>query len=262
MTISIRGGKLVIQDIERKKSQKNTVMTLSPLNVLPPSIAYNLAANHYDSWSWQKFWRLNELPTIIAQLKALKPSGDVLDIGIGTGFYAHVLSQMGMTVSGIDISEEMLKVARARLSHSSKLYYGDVQDNPFRDAKYGLILANRIQSHLSHPDLLMSEVRRLLASDGVFILSDVDNSHEYEVTSLPSTCGKIPVQTYKHRDSSWTESAIRFGLRLETTQKLTINNLLWIPPLNVCKTVDRTGQRAIGFVSVFTVTRERRFVLN
>ena len=57
------------------------------LGALPPREAYNLASDSYDEWSWQQFWRHNEVPVVLSLLGDLTPSSRVLEIGTGTGYY-------------------------------------------------------------------------------------------------------------------------------------------------------------------------------
>ena len=45
----------------------------------------------------------------------LPPNARVLDVGCGPGWTCHYLGKMGHTVLGLDVSEEMLKLARTRV---------------------------------------------------------------------------------------------------------------------------------------------------
>lgn len=52
----------------------------------------------------------------LATKNGLEPGGKVLDVGCGTGRHAVLLSEKGYQVTGTDISEFMLEIARSRTS--------------------------------------------------------------------------------------------------------------------------------------------------
>src|SRR5437588_641891 len=47
-----------------------------------------------------------------------KGSGSLIDVGCGTGSYTAALAELGWDVTGVDISEDMLRRARARGVHA------------------------------------------------------------------------------------------------------------------------------------------------
>lgn len=51
---------------------------------------------------------------LIAELSGLAPAGTVVDIGCGSGILAQALTEAGYDVVGIDVSEAMVALARAR----------------------------------------------------------------------------------------------------------------------------------------------------
>ncbi len=66
------------------------------------------------------------LPTVAA-LEKLAPGKDILAFAVGTGRIAIPLAQKGFKVSGIDISEEMLKVmANKKDGHLVESFVGDM----------------------------------------------------------------------------------------------------------------------------------------
>jgi SAM-dependent methyltransferase len=60
-------------------------------------------------------------PEILEKFHELLPKGKVLEIGAGTGRDAKDLTDLGYEYVGTDISEELLKVARARLPNQTFL---------------------------------------------------------------------------------------------------------------------------------------------
>src|SRR5688500_8975354 len=99
---------------------------------LPPRLAYNLLATRYDSWHWQRFWRENEAPLISAWLPRVSNPMAALDAGCGTGFYAERLAGLGYKTTGLDVSENMLAIAKSRVTLETSLVQGDITALPFR----------------------------------------------------------------------------------------------------------------------------------
>jgi len=79
--------------------------------------AFSRAANNYDTLAlFQKELAeelLNQLSAISYQLSAIK----ILDIGCGTGFLTYGLAEKFpyANIFGVDISHDMLKVARGKM---------------------------------------------------------------------------------------------------------------------------------------------------
>lgn len=107
-----------------------------------------------------------------------KPNGKkLLDIGCGTG---ELLNRMAKNYecSGMDISEEMLKVAHKKLKHRSiKLFLGDMVEFDTGE-KYDIMLSmfdtvNHILS-LEELESHFESVAKSLNDDGVYIFDVVD----------------------------------------------------------------------------------------
>jgi ubiquinone/menaquinone biosynthesis C-methylase UbiE len=103
-----------------------------------------------------------------------RASGDVLEIAIGTGLnLPHYLSDVRVT--GIDLSPEMLDVARRRateLGQDVELREGDAHDLPFPDASFDTVLCTYSLSNIPDPQRAVSEMKRVLRSGGKLILVD------------------------------------------------------------------------------------------
>jgi SAM-dependent methyltransferase len=61
---------------------------------------------------------------------------DVLIPGIGYGRNAKPFLESGMRVTGIEISETAIELARSRLGLTIPIFHGSVTDMPFDDAQY------------------------------------------------------------------------------------------------------------------------------
>ncbi|MBQ8278432.1 MAG: class I SAM-dependent methyltransferase [Roseburia sp.] len=103
----------------------------------------------------------------------IKQGSRVLELGCGTGSIwnnnLHLLDN-GSEIVLSDFSEGMLNTARKNLGEHPNLSYQviDIQDIPFEDNTFDVIIANMMLYHV--PDLKkgLSEVARVLKEDGTF----------------------------------------------------------------------------------------------
>jgi SAM-dependent methyltransferase len=94
----------------------------------------------------------------------------VADLGCGTGRTAAWLKGHGVgSIDGVDLTPEMLALARARGLHD-RLVEADVSATGLDSEAYDLVIASLVDEHL--PDLgpLYREARRLAQPGGAFVL--------------------------------------------------------------------------------------------
>lgn len=99
----------------------------------------------------------------------------VLDIGCGTGALAeHVLNALPVCrLTGVDISPEMLRQARRRLSGEATFVIGDAEKLPFGDGLYDAVVMSDVFHHCPDPRRAAFEAWRVLKHDGVLVLGDI-----------------------------------------------------------------------------------------
>lgn len=96
----------------------------------------------------------------------------VLDVGCGAGsYYDRIRDSMpGVRYVGIDIEAGMLDNHSARHANAGmSLATADVQDLPFPDASFDVIMANHMLYHVPNIERALDECRRVLKPDGVLI---------------------------------------------------------------------------------------------
>ncbi len=95
-----------------------------------------------------------------------------LDFGCGTGRSTRFLKRLGFASTGIDISEEMLKLARARDPEGQYLLVKDGDMSRFESGTIVLVLSAFTFDNIPTAEKKirnMREIKRLLAPGGVFI---------------------------------------------------------------------------------------------
>lgn len=97
-----------------------------------------------------------------------------LDLGCGTGEMIKQIMQSDnhKELYGIDLSEEMLSVAKGKLPDQVKLLLGDSESLPFPDNFFDVVYCNDSFHHYPAPQNVLSEVQRVLKPGGTFLMGD------------------------------------------------------------------------------------------
>jgi ubiquinone/menaquinone biosynthesis C-methylase UbiE len=103
-----------------------------------------------------------ERPAILAlagEVRGLR----VLDAGCGSGAHAAELIERGATVTGADLSGDLLTVARERLGPAVPLHRADLsQPLPFPDDAFDLVLSSLVLHYLPEWEPTLREFHRVL----------------------------------------------------------------------------------------------------
>jgi SAM-dependent methyltransferase len=100
--------------------------------------------------------------------------GDALEIGCGTGAFARQLAERCQRVIGIDLSAEMIRVARSRSSRIENLEFelADAMSWKFPQSHFDFICSIATFHHLEQRELL-PKIKAALRPGGVFVLLDL-----------------------------------------------------------------------------------------
>lgn len=94
-------------------------------------------------------------------------TNNLLDIGCGKGrFLAHAHSK-GWQAEGTETAP--LQVTTAQKRYNLKISHGEVWEIGFPDNFYSVITAWHVLEHLEDPHKVVAEVKRILASGGIFV---------------------------------------------------------------------------------------------
>ena len=105
----------------------------------------------------------------VREVNAL-PGREVLEMGVGTGL-ALPRYRPEKSVTGIDLSAEMLARARSRVAtlglvNVTALHEMDAEATSFADASFDIAVAMFVASVVPHPRRLMAEMRRVVRPGG------------------------------------------------------------------------------------------------
>jgi ubiquinone/menaquinone biosynthesis C-methylase UbiE len=86
-------------------------------------------------------------------------SGSLIDVGCGTGAYAPGLTELGWKVTGVDISEDMLRRARTKGVHTVQ---ADATTLPFADATFDAAISVFTSTDVDDLEAMVREIVRVL----------------------------------------------------------------------------------------------------
>lgn len=99
----------------------------------------------------------------------------LLDVGCGTGALAEMIIKEVpyASLSCIDFSENMLEIARARLSERVNVVLEDVEKLSFHDSMFDVAWCNDSFHHYPDPEKASFQLWRVLKSGGSLVIGDI-----------------------------------------------------------------------------------------
>jgi len=132
---------------------------------------YSRTAENYD-----KFWDFYSVPSYSKTLARINLQEDskVLDLGCGTGELLNILEDRfpSSDLTGIDLTEEMLAIAKQKLSSRVELLLGSVTNLPFDSESFDWVIMSNIIGHLSDKKTALLEAYRVLKNPGRIVITD------------------------------------------------------------------------------------------
>jgi SAM-dependent methyltransferase len=97
----------------------------------------------------------------------------VLDGGCGTGYGAFQLANRGaLSVTAIDADGLSVRYARKHFTaHNLTFDVGDLEQLPYRDASFDLVVSSNALEHLNSPNRFLEGLSRVLTSDGKAVVA-------------------------------------------------------------------------------------------
>lgn len=129
-----------------------------------------------DQWDQLRALHYSEADIEKAVLNAAGPGPFdlVLDFGTGTGRMMTLFSQKSRRVEGIDLSHQMLTVARSKLAESgianASVRHGDATASPYPDHCADLVIIHQVLHFLDDPGRALVEASRVLAPGGRLVV--------------------------------------------------------------------------------------------
>jgi SAM-dependent methyltransferase len=127
---------------------------------------------------WVHFAPLQALTTIpaarLVRHARVRSGSRVLDVGCGTGVVAITAARAGAQVTALDLTPELLDVARenARIADVEIDWHeGDVETLPFGDAAFDVVTSQFGHMFAPRPEVAIAEMLRVLQPGGIIAFS-------------------------------------------------------------------------------------------
>jgi ArsR family transcriptional regulator len=156
----------------------------------------------------------------IVSLAGRQSYDHLVDLGTGSGRMLTLLADQAQTAIGLDLSQHMLNVARAR-SHDAGLEtidfrHGDIYETRLPAASADLVVVHQVLHFLADPGRAIAEAARLLKPGGRLLIADFEH-HNLEIMR----------EQYQHRRLGMLDEDMRSWFK---TAGLTPDVIRSLPP--------------------------------
>jgi SAM-dependent methyltransferase len=136
---------------------------------------YDYSTNPQSWWGWLA--------------ERFRPTGDVLEVGAGTGkLWQHIdHSQAKLTL--VDFSPAMCESLRGLQLQDATIVRSDAAKLPFADSSFDFLVANHMLYHVDDPDAVLKEFARVLRRGGKLFVTLNGRQHMAEVAAVSTAVG-------------------------------------------------------------------------
>ena len=148
--------------------------------------------NHLLSFGIDRHWRR----AAVDSLKSYHPR-KILDVATGTGDFALLMTKRlsDVCVTGIDLSDEMLAVARRKLPEDKTgvldFVKGDVLALPYETGTFDAVTVAYGARNFADLNSGLREMRRVLRPSGRLVIAELTTPHRWPMTWLFALYSKV-----------------------------------------------------------------------
>ena len=132
---------------------------------------YRKLAERYD-----ERWAFYVEATVRETLRRMDPQqcGRIVDIACGTGALLQMIAALNPEAQlfGVDLSAEMLAVAKSRLVPTAQLFEAQADKLPFESGSFDTVVSTNAFHFFRQPDEVLIEMKRVLRPNGQLIITD------------------------------------------------------------------------------------------
>lgn len=142
------------------------------------------AAQSYDAQASRTNWHGNEA-VFGMMYEYIQPGEKLLDLGIGSGLSSVLFHQAGLEIYGLDGSEEILEVCRAK-AFTQDLCVHDLRKfpYPYNDHQFDHILSVAVLNSFPKLKEIFLEAARIIRTGGIFAFT-LEDREEGQPKSYP-----------------------------------------------------------------------------
>ena len=135
-------------------------------------------ARNAARWDEIRSLYVSEAAVEAAILEAVgaEPVRRLVDLGSGTGRMLTLLGPRAATAVGLDLSQQMLNIARTHVAEAGlkacELRHGDIFDTRLPDGSADLVVVHQVLHYLGDPAAAVREAARLVGQGGRLLIVD------------------------------------------------------------------------------------------
>lgn len=151
----------------------------------------------------------------------------VLDIACGEGYGTYLLKRWDAAeVTGVDISEEALEVAREKFAGAGITFLNHTAEElPFENEAFDVVVSYETVEHLDYPEKFLAEIKRCVRKDGIIIVSCPNDPYYYTQENYSN-----PYHKRKYTWFDFNELAVKYlGDNVKWYLGLAVNGFATIP---------------------------------
>jgi 2-polyprenyl-6-hydroxyphenyl methylase / 3-demethylubiquinone-9 3-methyltransferase len=202
---------------------------MTKLNIDPAEISkFSASAAHWwdKEGEFRALHEINPLRLDYINQKAALAGKKVIDVGCGGGILAESMAQLGATVTGIDMSEAALKVAKLHQMESGAeveyLHTTAEEIAAKRPAHYDVVTCMEMLEHVPDPSSIVRACAALVKPSGHVFFSTINRnikSYLFAIVGAEYVLKLLPQNTHDFakfiRPSELSEWMLSAGLTLK-----------------------------------------------
>ena len=178
--------------------------------------AYKIWSEQYDT-NFNKTRDLEafSIRDVLSEIKF----NNCLEIGCGTGKNTEWLITKGESIVAVDISDEMLSIARQKITNKSVSFLkADVTENwDFTNETFDLVVCSLVLEHIENIETVIKRIADHLKIGGVLYIGELHPFKQYtgSKAKFETEAGEQIVTVFTHHITEFTEATTAHGLMIE-----------------------------------------------
>ncbi len=196
-------------------------------------------SQHADYYAQSSAHAEGDTLEVILDFAAPKGTEKTLDIATGTGFTAFALAPKVAHVVATDLTPEMVakasELAQEQAIENVTFSVAAAESLPFATASLDLVTCRLAPHHFQDVPKFLSEVHRVLRTDGLFCLVDSVSPESEKLIAWQNRVEKLrdDSHVYGYPPSQWDAMIVDAGFEIEKTahtRNALMSFLWWVRP--------------------------------
>lgn len=186
-----------------------------------------------EIWNWDSpagQRRAQRRADLFRELGGLRPGVLALELGCGTGVFLEKTAPSGATLHGLDLSEDLLARARARMAAAPNVHLdrGNAEAMPYPDRHFDTVYGSSVLHHLDL-DAALAEVFRVLKPGGEIVFAE-PNLLNPQVLVMFGPSAAREFFGVSHDEMAFTRFRARAALAAASFREITVSPFDFLHP--------------------------------